>query len=54
MGAMLPLQTVYKMLAGIETQVPVLVFKVGVFVVLAAFALYFDLKLFGSIKEKTE
>ncbi|MHB1153422.1 MAG: hypothetical protein ACYCWE_07150 [Eubacteriales bacterium] len=52
MGAMLPLQTVYQTLAEIETPVPVLVIKVGIFVVLAAFAVYFDLKLFRSIKEK--
>ncbi len=51
-GAMFPLQTVYQTLAGIETPIPVLVIKGGVFVVLAVFAIYFDIKLFGSINEK--
>ena len=46
MGAMLPMQTIYQIMAGIVIPVPVLIIKVGIFVVLAMFAVYFDIRLF--------
>ncbi|MHC1787709.1 MAG: hypothetical protein AB9880_11695 [Christensenellales bacterium] len=49
MGVMLPVQTMYQTLAGIGTPVPVLITKVGVFVVLAAFAAHFSVKLFRNL-----
>jgi hypothetical protein len=45
-GIMLPIQTAFQLAAGIEMTVPVIVTKVGSFVVLAFFALYFSFKLF--------
>ena len=44
-GIMLPVQTVFQMLAGIELPIPALITKVFIFVILAVFALYFDRKL---------
>lgn len=45
MGLMLPIQTVFQLMAGIVIPIPVLVIKVGVFMVLALFAAYFDVKV---------
>ncbi len=53
MGAMLPIQTIYQTLAGIETPVPVLVTKIGVFVVLAAFAASFNVKLYRGLSAQS-
>ncbi|MHB8962881.1 MAG: hypothetical protein ACYC5K_06975 [Saccharofermentanales bacterium] len=50
-GLMLPAQTAFQMMAGIDIPVPVLIIKVGMFVVLAAFAAYFNFRLFRSIKD---
>ena len=50
-GAMLPMQTVFQIAAGIEVPVPVLITKVASFVILALFALYFDICLFRAIKK---
>jgi len=50
MGVMLPVQTVYQMLAGIELPIQAIVSKVGIFVLLAAFAAYFNIRLFKSIE----
>ena len=44
-GIMLTLQTVFQILAGIELPIPVLITKDFTFIILAAFALYFDRKL---------
>ena len=44
-GIMLTLQTVFQILAGIELPIPALITKVFIFIILAAFALYFDRKL---------
>ena len=44
-GIMLPVQTIFQMLAGIELPIPTLITKVFIFIILAAFALYFDRKL---------
>jgi len=50
MGVMLPIQTLFQMAVGIVLPIPVLITKVGCFVILALFALYFDIRLFRSIK----
>ncbi|MCX7748022.1 MAG: hypothetical protein N2645_14225 [Clostridia bacterium] len=50
MGIMLPIQSVFQLSAGIELPVPVLVTKVASFVVLAFFALYFNIKFLRNIK----
>jgi len=52
MGIMLPIQTIVQTLAGIVTPLPVIVIKVGVFVLLAAFAVYFDKKLFDNLENR--
>ncbi|MHB8127711.1 MAG: hypothetical protein ACYDEX_01745 [Mobilitalea sp.] len=51
MGVMLPMQSVFQITAGIEVPVPVLITKVASFVILALFALYFDIRLFRAIKK---
>jgi len=51
MGVMLPVQTVFQLMAGIEIPLPVLVTKVGIFVVLAVFATYFNRKLLRGIRD---
>lgn len=50
MGVMLPVQTVYQSLAGIELPIQALVTKVGIFVLLAAFAAHFNIRLYKSIE----
>lgn len=50
MGVMLPVQTLYQSLAGIELPIQALVTKVGIFVLLAAFAAYFNIRLYKSIE----
>lgn len=47
MGLMLPIQTIFQLVAGIIIPIPVLVIKVGVFMVLAMFASYFNVKVFA-------
>ncbi|MGK2860873.1 MAG: hypothetical protein ACSLE0_03010 [Chitinophagaceae bacterium] len=49
-GIMLPIQTVFQMRAGIELPFIVVVSKIASFVILALFALYFNVKLFLNIK----
>lgn len=51
MGVMLPTQTIFQVAAGIELPIGEIVTKAGSFVVLALFALYFDIRLFRSIRE---
>lgn len=53
MGAMLPMQTIYQTMAGIVIPIPVMVIKVGLFVILAMFAVYFDIKLFKHLGNST-
>jgi len=50
MGVMLPIQTLYQSLAGIELPIQAIVTKVGIFVLLAAFAAYFNIRLYKSIE----
>ncbi len=45
LGIILPMQTVFQLLAGIDLPVPALITKVGIFVALAAFATYFERKI---------
>lgn len=52
-GIMLPIQTLFQIAAGIELPIGAIVTKVASFVVLALFALYFDIKLFKSILFKS-
>lgn len=49
-GVMLPAQTVFQVMAGIETPIPVLITKVAIFVVLAVFAFIFNAKLYRKLK----
>lgn len=51
MGIILPIQTIFQAAAGIELPIGALVTKIGSFVVLALFALYFDINLFRNIQE---
>jgi hypothetical protein len=48
-GIMLPIQTAFQVSAGIELSIGVILTKVGSFVALALFALYFDITFFKSI-----
>jgi hypothetical protein len=50
MGIMLPIQSVFQLLAGIDIPIPVLVTKVGIFVLLAMFATFFNRKLYLGIR----
>jgi len=52
-GIMLPIQTVFQILAGIDIPAPVLITKGGIFVLLAVFAAAFNSKLLKSIENKT-
>lgn len=49
MGIMLPVQSVFQIIAGIEIPVPVLVTKVGIFVLLALFAAIFFRKYYKNL-----
>lgn len=49
-GIMLPIQTVFQVSAGINIPVPALVTKMGIFVLLALFAVYFEVRLIKSFK----
>jgi hypothetical protein len=50
-GIMLPIQTMFQVAAGIELSIGAIVTKVGSFVLLALFALYFDIRFFKSIQK---
>ena len=49
-GVMIVMQTVFQYFAGIELPLPVMITKAGIFVILAAFSLYFEVKLYRHIK----
>lgn len=49
-GIMLPIQTIFQLAAGISLSIGEVVTKMLIFVILALFALYFNIKLFKSIK----
>jgi len=50
-GIMLPIQTAFQVMAGIPTPMPVIITKVGSFVLLAFFALYFNIKFLNNVKQ---
>jgi hypothetical protein len=50
-GIMISIGTLSQIFGGIEIPVPALITKLGIFIVLAAFATYFDVKLYRNIKE---
>lgn len=50
MGVILPIQTVFQLLAGIFIPLPVLIIKVGIFILLAIFALYFKIRLIKQLQ----
>lgn len=49
-GIMLPIQTIFQIKAGIFIPVGAIVTKISTFIVLAFFALYFNIKFYKSIK----
>ena len=49
-GIMLPIQTAFQLMAGISLPIEVIVTKVAIFIILAIFALYFNIKFFKNIK----
>ena len=49
MGVMLPIQTWFQLMAGIVIPIPVLIIKVGIFVVLAIAAAYFGIRLLATV-----
>ncbi|BCJ96326.1 hypothetical protein acsn021_38950 [Anaerocolumna cellulosilytica] len=49
-GIMLPIQTIFQLSANIEIPIGAVITKIGSFVALASFALYFDIRLFKSIE----
>lgn len=50
-GVMIILQTLFQVLAEIEVPIPVIITKVGIFILLAVFSLYFDVKLYKNITD---
>lgn len=52
-GLMLPVQTAYQLMAGIEIPLPVLIIKVGLFVVLAGFAVGLNINLLRRLPMET-
>ena len=49
-GIMVMCQTLFQVLAGIYMPLPVLITKVGIFVILSAFALYYELKFYKGVE----
>ena len=52
MGIMLPVQTVFQVAAGIAIPLPVLITKIGIFVVLAVFAAYFEIRFMRILQQR--
>ncbi|WP_242851381.1 hypothetical protein [Clostridium sp. DMHC 10] len=50
-GMMIPIQTVFELSAGIKLSIGEIVTKGLSFIILALFALYFNIKLFENIKK---
>jgi len=50
-GIILPVQTLFQVNAGIELPLEVIITKVGIFIVLAVFAIFYNIKLFKSLNE---
>jgi len=51
-GVMLPVQTIFQITHGINIPIPAIITKVGIFVLLAIFAVYYEIKLFKNIDIK--
>jgi hypothetical protein len=51
-GIMISVATLFQTFGGIGLPVPALITKIGIFIILAAFAAYFNIKLYRNIKEK--
>jgi len=49
-GIMLPVQSIFQIRAGIDLPLEAIVTKIGIFVILALIALYYEIKLFKGIK----
>lgn len=49
-GLMVPIQTMFQTHYGIELPIQALITKVGIFIVLAIIALYYDIKLFKAVR----
>jgi len=49
-GIMLPIQTAFQLIAGISLPIEAIVTKVAIFIILAIFALYFNIRFFKNIK----
>lgn len=50
-GLMVPIQTLFQIHYGIELPIQALITKVGIFIVLAIIALYYDIKLFKAVSK---
>jgi len=50
-GIILPFQTLFQINAGIELPLEAIITKVGIFIVLAVFAVFYNIKLFKSLDE---
>ncbi|SHI93487.1 hypothetical protein SAMN02745163_01053 [Clostridium cavendishii DSM 21758] len=50
-GIMVLIQTLFQALAGIRIPFPILITKVGIFVILAIFSVHFNIKFYKNIKE---
>jgi len=50
-GIILPFQTLFQVNAGIELPLEVLISKVGIFIILAIFAVFYNIRLFKSLNE---
>lgn len=48
-GIMLPIQTAFQLMAGLYLPIGAIVTKVAIFIILAIFALYFEIKFFKNI-----
>lgn len=49
-GIMLPIQTAFQVMAGISLPIAAIITKVAIFILLALFALYFNIKFFKNMK----
>ncbi len=49
-GIMLPIQTLFQIKAGISLPIGAIVTKVAIFIILAIFALYFNIKFLKNMK----
>jgi hypothetical protein len=48
-GIMLPVQTIFQIAAGIDLPIGAIITKVGIFVLLAIIAIYYEIKLFKNV-----